>query len=317
MAREIYTDLDLKNNTIHNAKNILEVIVVDEEPTISLIDGKWQVQYKENGIEKRTEQTYNKQFIYYSDTSDEYLIKQFTKDGKTMPISGTNIHGKNSKIEVKYNTDYNYTLKISYYNENNELVTFETPNLRVDKILGIEMKDVIVNDTTEKHLIFKYADGTEKDAGKLSMNIEVSNTISKESTDNEAVSAKAVYDKLYKTITETIIDTPEHYELASVQDGTIGLKIVNDGTMTDVSTEIELSTVQAKLLETDTHSYAIDEYVVLVDEVNHEESHDEEIYARVEQIPDGAELMTVQEWNTYFDNLVITASGYVEDTTTP
>ena len=50
MAREIYTDLDLKNNTIHNAKNILEVIVVDEEPTISLIDGKWQVQYKENGI---------------------------------------------------------------------------------------------------------------------------------------------------------------------------------------------------------------------------------------------------------------------------
>ena len=158
---------------------------------------------------------------------------------------------------------------------------------------------------------------TDGENDSYALKSSITDNINKDSTSEDIASAKGVYNKLYKTVTETVIDTIEHYELASVQDGTIGLKIVNDGTLTDVSTEIELSTVQAKILETDVHSYVINEYVVLVDEVNHEESHDEEIYARVEQIPEGAVTLSLDEWNTYSNNLVITASGYVEDTTTP
>lgn len=147
------------------------------------------------------------------------------------------------------------------------------------------------------------SDSGEKDSYILKE--KLTDTIDNTSTSEDVATARGVYNKLYKTVTETVIDTIEHYELASVQDGTIGLKIVNDGTLTDVSTEIELSTVQAKILETDTHSYVINEYVVLVDEVNHEESHDEEIYARIEQIPEGAELMTVQEFNNMWGEVII------------
>lgn len=146
---------------------------------------------------------------------------------------------------------------------------------------------------------------TDGENDSYALKSSITDNINEDSTSEDIASAKGVYNKLYKTVTETVIDTPEHYELASVQDGTIGLKIVNDGTLTDVSTEIELSTVQAKILETDVHSYVINEYVVLVDEVNHEESHDEEIYARVEQIPEGAELMTVQEFNNMWGEVII------------
>ena len=106
---------------------------------------------------------------------------------------------------------------------------------------------------------------------------------------------------------------PEHYELSS--DGT-GLTIVDDSS-TPSSTEIKLSDVQAKVLSTDTHTYAVGEVVILVNEQSHISTHKEEIYARREDIPEGSITLSLDEWNAYSDNLVITASGYVEDTTTP
>ena len=137
--------------------------------------------------------------------------------------------------------------------------------------------------------------------------------LSEPSSDDDAIKKKNLTDALYKDVSETIIDVPEHYELSS--DGT-GLTIVDDSS-TPSSTEIKLSDVQAKVLSTDTHIYAVGEVVILVNEQSHISTHKETIYARREDIPEGSITLSLDEWNVYSDNLVITASGYVEDTTTP
>ena len=132
--------------------------------------------------------------------------------------------------------------------------------------------------------------------------------LSEPSSDNDAIKKKNLTDALYKDVSETIIDVPEHYELSS--DGT-GLTIVDDSS-TPSSTEIKLSDVQSKVLSTDTHTYAVGEVVILVDEQSHISTHKEEIYARREDIPEGSVTLSLDEWNAYSDNLVITASGYTE-----
>ena len=68
----------------------------------------------------------------------------------------------------------------------------------------------------------------------------------------------------------------EHYELASAQDGSEGLLIV-DPTVSNSDTEILLSDVQAKILPDDVHVYATGEYVVLIPKV---EAYKEEIYLK-------------------------------------
>ena len=90
---------------------------------------------------------------------------------------------------------------------------------------------------------------------------------------------------LYEDNIEKIVDVPEHYELASVQDGTEGKIIVDNGTKTDENTQVELDVVNNKLLNTDTHNYVAGEYVKLVSEVFHEVITEEEIYLRKGQVP--------------------------------
>ena len=136
-----------------------------------------------------------------------------------------------------------------------------------------------------------------KDGNKFALKEDIV-LINENAKSGQIADAKSVYGKLYKTVTETIIDVAEHYELSS--DGT-GLTIVDDSS-TPSSTEIKLSDVQAKVLSTDTHTYAVGEIVILVNEKNHEETHEEEIYARIDQIPEGSTTMTIQRlddmWGT-------------------
>lgn len=115
----------------------------------------------------------------------------------------------------------------------------------------------------------------------------------------------AVHNKLWVKKTRVVVDVIEHYELASAQDGSEGLKIVADGTVADVDTEIQLSDVQAKLLDTDTHTYAEGEYVVLIAEQNHEEEYEEEKYARVDQIPEGSTTMTIQRLDDMWGTITV------------
>ena len=118
-----------------------------------------------------------------------------------------------------------------------------------------------------------------------------------ESNPKHLTTVGAVHDKLWEKKTKTIIDVIEHYELASVQDGSEGLKIVDDGSIADASTEIEISTVNNKKLETDIHTYATGEYVELIAETNHEETYEESTYLPRSEAPEEATLMTITEFN--------------------
>ena len=118
-----------------------------------------------------------------------------------------------------------------------------------------------------------------------------------ESNPKHLTTVGAVHAKLWEKKTRTIIDVIEHYELASAQDGSEGLKIVADGTVADVDKEIQLSDVQAKLLGTDSHVYAEGEYVVLIPEQNHEEEYEESIYLPRSETPESATFMTIKEFD--------------------
>ena len=118
-----------------------------------------------------------------------------------------------------------------------------------------------------------------------------------ESNPKHLTTVGAVHDKLWEKKTKTIVDIIEHYELASAQDGSEGLKIVDDGTVADVDKEIQLSDVQAKLLGTDVHSYATGEYVVLIPEQNHEQEYEETIYLPRSEVPESATFMTIKEFD--------------------
>ena len=125
--------------------------------------------------------------------------------------------------------------------------------------------------------------------------------LSEPSSDDDAIKKKNLTDALYKDVSETIVDVPEHYELST--DGT-GLTIVDDSS-TPSSTEVKLSDVQAKVLSTDTHTYTVGEVVVLVNEQSHISTHKEEIYARREDIPEGSTTMTIQRLDELWGKVVV------------
>ena len=102
-----------------------------------------------------------------------------------------------------------------------------------------------------------------------------------------------VHEKLWKTIPEV----PEHYELADPQDGSVGLVIVTDGTISSPDTEVELATVTGKILPDDLHSYQVGEYVVLIPVVPESEK---EIYLKAADLNYEEDLLDLDE----FDNIV-------------
>ena len=126
-----------------------------------------------------------------------------------------------------------------------------------------------------------------------------------ESNPKHLTTVGAVHDKLWEKKTKTIVDIIEHYELASAQDGSEGLKIVADGTVADVDKEIQLSDVQAKLLTTDSHVYAEGEYVILIPERNHEQEYEETIYLPRSEAPEGSTLMTLETFNNMWGTVEV------------
>ena len=87
--------------------------------------------------------------------------------------------------------------------------------------------------------------------------------------------------KVHSKLWETIPEIPEHYILANPQDGSVGLVIVTDGTISNPDTEVELATVTGKILPDDLHSYQVGEYVVLIPVVTESEK---EIYLKASNL---------------------------------
>ena len=124
--------------------------------------------------------------------------------------------------------------------------------------------------------------------------------------DTHVIKKKNLHEALWEEKQRTIVDVVEHYELSA--DG-IGLTIVDD-TSVPSANEIKLSDVNSKILNTDIHTYAVGEVVVLIPETSHKEKYEEERYAKKEDIPEGSVVMTIKDWNDYADNLEITSKEY-------
>ena len=103
--------------------------------------------------------------------------------------------------------------------------------------------------------------------------------------------------KVHSKLWETIPEIPEHYILANPQDGSVGLAIVTDGTISNPDTEVELATVTGKILPDDLHSYQVGEYVVLVPIVPESEK---EIYLKAADLNMEDEDLDLST----FDNIV-------------
>ena len=117
----------------------------------------------------------------------------------------------------------------------------------------------------------------------------------------------------------TTPEIPAHYKLVdSATDG--ALVIVDDGTLSNPNTEIELSSV-TPVLDGDDHIYAIGEYVVYIDTVASKivevyrkasESYTkDEVDAKIIAASTGIESMTQDELDSFFNGLTITSSNYV------
>ena len=126
-----------------------------------------------------------------------------------------------------------------------------------------------------------------------------------ETNKKNVITVGNLHSKLWVEKNKEVIDTPEHYELASVQDGSEGLIIVDNGSLTDVDTQVELSTVQGKILDTDSHSYVSGEYVILIPETSHTETYEESIYLPRSEASDGNILMTTDEFNDLWGEVTI------------
>ena len=87
-------------------------------------------------------------------------------------------------------------------------------------------------------------------------------------------------EKVVKRLFNDVV-IPEHYKLADAQDGSVGLKIVADGTAS-ADKEVEEATVLAKLNGADPADFVVGAYVELVPEKTVQES----IYLPRTEIPE-------------------------------
>ena len=132
--------------------------------------------------------------------------------------------------------------------------------------------------------------------------------------EDDRVKAK-LKDELYEDKTRTVIDTPENYVACQSTD-TDALEVVDDSAV-PTATQVKLSTVQVFV-----PTAQVGEYYQHVDEVSHDEPYEDTVYrlkddsyskeevdAKILQSQTGVEMMTIGEFNDYFDGLVVTASS--------
>ena len=135
----------------------------------------------------------------------------------------------------------------------------------------------------------------------------------------------SVYSSLYKTKQRTVIDTPENYVACTSTD--IGaLEVVADDAI-PTDTQVTLSVVQAFV-----PTAQVGEYYQHIDEVSHLEDYEDTIYRekddsyssievdeKIKEVNDriteiasgGLKPLSLTDYRSFMDNLVISADGYV------
>ena len=144
---------------------------------------------------------------------------------------------------------------------------------------------------------------------KIYSNVQL---ISEPNGENDIIKKKNLTEALFKKKSREVVDSEAYYSLET--DSTLaGVKQVVT-TITDANTQILLTDVNTQTTPVDLTSLVGDgtEYVLYHDKVVHEEEYEEPIYAKREDIPEGSITMSIDDWNDFSNNLVITASGYTE-----
>ena len=138
--------------------------------------------------------------------------------------------------------------------------------------------------------------------------------------EDDRVKAK-LKDEIYTTKTITVVDTPEYYDNATSGDsGALNVVL----TVSNPDTEIALTDINTQSTPVNLTSLTGDgtEYVKLIPAVTHDEPYTDTIYrkkedsyskeevdAKILQSQTGVEMMTIGEFNDFFDGLVVTASS--------
>lgn len=139
------------------------------------------------------------------------------------------------------------------------------------------------------------------------------------------VNSGVVYGSLFETKQRTVIDIPENYVACAPSDEG-ALEVVDDST-TPTSTQVALSIVQAFV-----PTAQVGEYYQHIDEVSHLEDYEDTIYREkddsysISEIEDkvtelkaliveistkGLKPVSMDEYQSFMGNLVISADGYV------
>ena len=133
-----------------------------------------------------------------------------------------------------------------------------------------------------------------------------------ESNPKHLTTVGAVHEKLWEKKSREVVDSEAYYSLET--DSTLpGVKQVVT-TITDADTQILLTDVNTQTTPVDLTGLTGDgtEYLLYHDRVTHTETYEESVYLPRSEAPEGSTLLTLPDWQTYSDNLVITASGYVQ-----
>lgn len=178
---------------------------------------------------------------------------------------------------------------------------------------------ITYNKETNKRYEFNSSNVNDMNLGKWrETSIESVDTITKDET--KVITSGGVYNGLYVTKTQTVIDTPAYYSVCtSSDDGALNVVTV----VTDGATQILLNDINTQTTPEDLSTLTGDgtEYVKHIAEVNHEKTYDEEKYALkddtytktevnnkiTEALSGGIQVMEETEWDTYFNALTITA----------
>ena len=172
-------------------------------------------------------------------------------------------------------------------------------------------------------------DGSKKEflsfnGSKIETELQLDDAPTKDS--DKFVNSGTVYGSLFEAKQRTVIDTPEGY-VACINSDPGALEVVDDSAV-PTSTQVTLSTVQAFV-----PTAQVGEYYQHVDEVSHVEDYEDTIYRKkedsysstdvdekIKEVNDritevasgGLKPLEMATYRTFFDNLVITADGYVE-----
>ena len=126
-----------------------------------------------------------------------------------------------------------------------------------------------------------------------------------ESNPKHLTTVGAVRDKLWEKKTREVVDSEAYYSLET--DSTLaGVKQVVTN-ITDADTQILLDEINTQLEPVDLTSLVGDgtEYVLYHDKVVHEEEYEETIYLPRSETPEGSILMTTDEFNDLWGNVVV------------